>query len=278
MKHTLTTLLIAATVLVFPLRNPLEAQILVSENFDTGVTFTDWYWTGGSFQNPPTFGEAWNQNSTGQQFFTTSFSPTSFGVGDVLRATFRYNPNSTNIASVRVGLFSGTAATSNGWSQFDSSSISYGWVGYTGSLAILSGNSAASLKTNTTSHAFFGATNGSSLVAESFGTGVLRAGSFTLERTSEAIIATLSEGANFGSLAPVVSYSDASSAITNFNILSFYTTTPSGNVDMRYDTVQVAYEAVPEPSTYALMLLGCVAVLWAVRRARRTSASGAVAD
>jgi len=224
---------------------PGRAQQLVSENFDTGVTFSNWYWTGGFFVNPPNFNEAWNQVSTGQQFFTTSFASTSLNVGDVMTSTFLYNPNSTNISSVRVGLFSGTAPTTNGWAQFNATNFSQRWTGYTGTLAVLSGNSAASLKTNTNSHAFFGATNGSSSVAESFGTGELRWGGLVVTRLSNSMVVTLlsgdisQAGTNFGSLTPLVTYTDTSSSITDFNIFSFYTTTPSGNVDMRYDTVRV---------------------------------------
>jgi len=254
--HTFRLPLLAiVTASAFPVVPNLTAQILVNETFNTGVTFTNWYWTGGSFQNPPTFNEAWNQSSAGQQFFTTSFAPTSLNVGDLMTATFLYNPNSVNITSVRVGLFSGTAPTENGWAQFDNDTApSSTWTGYIGSLAIGSGNSSASLKTTTGTHPYFGAPAGITTAEQSFGTGALRAASFSLQRNDTSIVASLSEGANFGSLAPVVSYTDLDSAITSFNILSFYTTTPSGNVDMRYDTVTV--QAIPEPSVYALLALG----------------------
>jgi len=270
MKTTLRSLLVVAAVVPALFFNNLQAQILVSNDFNAPGTPSDFYWTGGSFTNA-TFNQAWNQVSTGQQFFTTSFAPTSLGVGDVLRTSFLYNANSTNITSVRVGLFSGIAATNNGWNQFDSANFNYGWVGYTGTLAILGGNSAASLKTNTASHAFFGATNGSTTVAQSFATGDLSAAAFSLTRTIDSIIVTLSQGTNFASLAPIVSFTNNTSAITNFNILSFYSTTPGGNVDMRYDTVRVEFEAVPEPSTYALLLLGGVLAFLMARRIRSRS-------
>jgi hypothetical protein len=272
MKLTLPTLLIAATLLVFPLRNPLEAQILVSNDFTAPGTPSNFNWTGGSFTNA-TFDQAWNSVSTGQQYFTTSFTPTSLGVGDRLTTTFLYNPNSTNITSVRVGLFSGTPATVNGWNQFNASSPAYGWVGYVGSLATGSGNSAVSMKTNTNTHSFFGATNGSSSVPQFFGFSNTVAASLSVVRNADSIISTLSQGLNLTSLTTVVSFTNTSSAITNFNILSFYTTTPGGNVDMRYDTVRVEFQAIPEPSTYALMLLGGVFVLVFARRMRSRSTS-----
>ena len=250
----------------------VSAQVLVSETFNTGTTFSGWYWTGGNFQNPPTFNEAWNQSSAGQQFFTTSITPTSLNVGDLMTATFLYNPNSLNITSVRVGLFSGTAPTENGWAQFDNAvAPSSTWTGYIGSLAIGSGNSSASLKNTTGTHPFFGAPAGITSAAQSFGTGALRAASFSLQRNDTSIVVSLSEGANFGSLAPVVSYTDLDSAITNFNILSFYTTTPSGNVDMRYDTITL--EAVPEPSTYALLAIAVVLLAGAKMRSVRRKAT-----
>lgn len=272
MKRSLTTLFIAATVLIFPLRNPLEAQILVSNDFTAPGTPSNFNWTGGSFTNA-TFDQAWNSVSTGQQYFATSFTPTSLGVGDTLTTTFLYNPNSTNITSVRVGLFSGTPATVNGWNQFAADSPAYSWVGYVGSLAMGSGNSAVSMKTNTNTHSFFGATNGSSSVAEFFGFSNTVAASLSVVRNADSIVSTLSQGLNLASLTTVVSFTNTSSAITNFNILSFYTTTPGGNVDMRYDTVRVEFQAIPEPSTYALMLLGGIFVLVFVRRARRRSAA-----
>ena len=221
---------------------------IVSNNFDTGVVFTDWYWTSGTFQNPPSFNEAWNLGSSSQQFFTTSFTPTSLNVGDVITTTFLYNPNSVNISSVRVGLFSGTAPTANDWDQYDNATApSSTWTGYIGSLAISnSGQSSyASLKGTSGNHPFFGAPTGSDAVTQTFGTGALRWGGLVLTRMSNGIVVTLlsgdinQDGTNSGSLAPLVTYTDTTSALTNFNILSFYTTTPSGNVDMRYDTVRV---------------------------------------
>jgi hypothetical protein len=250
----------------------VSAQVLVSETFNTGTTFSGWYWTGGYFQNPPSFNEAWNQSSAGQQFFTTSFAPTSLNVGDLMTATFLYNPNSVNITSVRVGLFSGTAPTENGWAQFNNDTApSSTWTGYIGSLAIGSGNSSASLKTTTGTHPYFGAPAGITTAEQSFGTGALRAASFSLQRNDTSIVVSLSEGANFGSLAPVVSYTDLDSAITSFNILSFYTTTPEGNVDMRYDTITL--QAVPEPSTYALLAIGVVLLAAAKMRSVRRKAT-----
>ena len=213
---------------------------IVSENFDTGVTFTGWYWTGGNFENPPTFGQAWNRTSTANQFFTTSFDTTSLEVGDVMTATFQYNPNSVNIGSVRVGLFSGTAATGSGWDQWNNATApSSTWTGYTGTLAIAGVDSVAALKGTSGTHPFFGAPTASNAVAQSFGTGELRAAGLFLTRMSNGIVVTLAEGTTFASLAPVVSYTDGTSALTNFNILSFYSTTTGGNVDMRYDTVRV---------------------------------------
>jgi len=242
-----------------------KAQVLVSNDFTSPGIPSDFFWSGGSFTNA--FDQARNQNSSGQQIFTTSFAPTSLGVGDVLRTTFLYNAFSNNITSIRVGLFSGTAATSNTWSQFDASVFSSGWTGYTGILAMGSGNSAATMKTNTSSHAFFGATNGSNAVAQSFAHASLNAAGLSLLRTSDAIVVTLSQGADLASLTPIVSFTNSSSAITDFNIFALYNASGSQN-DVRYDTVRVEYEAIPEPSTYALLLLGGVFAFVMARRMR----------
>jgi hypothetical protein len=276
MKKSLPTILLVATSCVLMPLPQGKAQILVSNDFTAPGTPSNFFWSGGSFTNA-NFNQAWNLNSSGQQLFTTSFTPTSLAVGDTLTTTFLYNAFSNNINSIRVGLFSGTAASSNGWAQFDGAAFSSGWVGYTGILAINSGNSAATMKTNINSNPFFGATNGSNSVAQSFANGSLNAGGLTLERTIDAMVVTLSQGADLASLAPIVSFTNNTSAITNFNILALYNAAGTQN-DVRYDTVRVTYEAVPEPGTYALLLLGGAVVFWALRRARRTSASSTAAD
>jgi hypothetical protein len=120
-------------------------------------------------------------------------------------------------------------------------------------------------------HPFFGAPTASDSVAQSFGTystQTFRVASLTLERSISGIAVTLSEGANLGSLATVVSYNDTTSAITNFNIFSLYFTTTSENGDMRYDNVNVALVAVPEPST-AAALIGVTALAFTAMRRRR---------
>lgn len=276
MKTTpLITLLVATSSFLMP-KHDGRAQILVSNDFNAPGTPSNFFWSGGSFTNA-NFNQAWNQNSSGQQIFTTSFTLTSLAVGDTLTTTFLYNAFSNNINSIRVGLFSGTAASSNGWSQFDSGAFSSGWVGYTGILAINSGDSAATMKTNINANPFFGATNGSNSVAQSFANGLVNAGGLTLERTIDGMVVTLSQGADLGSLAPIVSFTNNTSAITDFNIFALYNASASQN-DVRYDTVRVSYEAVPEPGTYALLLLGGAVVFWAVRRARRSSVPGSAAD
>lgn len=254
-SHFLSGSLLTVALSLVPIASS-QGQTLVSETFDTGVTFTGWNFTGGNIVNPPTFGQAVNNSSTTNQFFTTSFASTALKVDDTITATFQYNPNSTNINTVRVGLFSGTAASANGWAQFDNATApSSTWSGYIGNLAVGSGTaSLASLKGTSGNHPFFGAQTASNSVTQSFSTGTLRAASLTLARTNTGTVVTLREGANFGSLAPVVSYNDTTSAITSFNIFSLFFTTnaDSGNGDMRYDTVTVT--AIPEPSTAAALI------------------------
>lgn len=246
-----------------------SAQVLLSQTFNTGVTFSGWYWTGGSFENPPSFPQAWNKSTATNQFLTRSFNATTLNVGQSMTASFEYNPASVNINSVRVGLFNGTAASTNGWNQWDNATApSSTWRGYIGTLAIGSGNSTASLKGTSGTHPFFGAPTGSASAAQFFGTNATRAASLSLNRTAEAITLTLSEGANFASLAPVVSYVDSTSAITNFNVFSLYFTTTGTNGDIRYDTVTV--EAIPEPSVYALLVAAVVFLVAArMRHSRR---------
>jgi hypothetical protein len=249
------SLLVLLTGTALSVAPTLPAQVLVSQDFDTGVTFSDWYWTGGSYENPPSFPQAWNKNTATNQFFTYSFPSATLNVGQSITASFEYNPYSVNINSVRVGLFSGTAPTVSGWDQWNNAtSPSSTWTGYIGTLAIGSGNSTASLKGTSGTHPFFGTATGSSSAAQFFGSNSTRAASLTLNRTADAVTVSLSEGANFASLASVVSYEDSTSAVTDFNVVSFYFTTTGSNGDIRYDSITV--EAVPEPSVYALLLAG----------------------
>lgn len=252
-SHFLSGSLLTVALSLVPIASS-QGQTLVSETFDTGVTFTGWNFTGGTIANPPLFGDARNNSSTFNQFFTTSFASTALKVDDTITATFQYNPFSANIRSVRVGLFSGTAASSNGWAQFDNATApSSTWTGYIGNLAVGSGtDSLASLKGTSGSHPFFGTQTASNSVTQSFSTGSFRAASITLARSDTAILVTLREGANFDSLATVVSYNDTTSAITSFNIFSLFFTTNGTNGDMRYDTVTVT--AIPEPSTAAVLI------------------------
>jgi hypothetical protein len=231
--------LIIGAFSLFSFATAQATTTLVSETFDTGVKFTGWHWTG-NIVNPPEFNNARNNNSTSNQIFTTSFPSTELDVGDTLTATFEYKPYSLNINTVRVGFFSGTAASANGWAQFDNNNApSSTWAGYIGNLAIGSGFSVASLRGSSGVHPFFTSPTGSNSVEQSFGAGTFRAASLTLKRTGSGIVVTLSEGADLGSLAKVISYTDTTSAITHFNIFSLFFTTIDGNGDMRYDNVTV---------------------------------------
>jgi hypothetical protein len=266
---TIKSLSLAAAAML-GLSASLHAQTLLNETFTSNVTFTGWNWTGGSFQNPPSFDEAWNQNSTTNQFFTHAFTSTTLNDGDSLRVSFNYNPNSVNIDTVRVGLFNGTAATTDGWDQWSGTNgVSSTWVGYTGVLATLSGNNTIGKDSATGNHPFWDAGNLNTAASSGLGTGALRAAEFSLARSGSTISLTLKEGATFGSLSTLLTASDSSSAITNFNILSFYMSTTSGNGDMRYDNVLVEYSAIPEPTSAVLLGLGAVVGMVVSRRRRR---------
>ncbi len=248
---------------------PASSATLVSETFDTDETFTNWYWNAGSYQNPPSFGMAWNQSTTLNQFFTTSFSAQTLAPGDSLSVTFNYQANSASIQTVRVGFFSGTAATANGWDQWsNSTAVSSTWSGYS---ALVNVNTEVMEIRETPSagvHPFFGGTSLGTNTEIPFGnTGDIRAARFSMENVGGSMLLTLEEGANFATLSNVYSITDSNSPITSgFNILSFYMTTDGSNGDMRYDNVTVS--VIPEPSSLALMVLAIVAGAFFRKRLR----------
>ena len=240
-----------------------SSATLVSETFDAGETFTGWYWNNGFYQNPPSFGMAWNQSSTSSQFFTTSFSSQTLAPGDSLSVSFNYQANSTNINTVRVGLFSGTAATANDWDQWDNTTpaLSSTWKGYSANLRLAAGEVELRETSTANAHPFFG---GSALETDAdvtFGaTGDIRAARFSLENVGGSITLSLEEGANFATLSNVYTITDSVDPMTSgFNILSFYMTTDTGNGDIRYDNITVS--AIPEPGTLVMALVGLSAVV-----------------
>jgi hypothetical protein len=258
-------------IFLITLAAPASSATLVSETFDTDETFTNWYWNAGSYQNPPSFGMAWNQSTTANQFFTTSFSAQTLAPGDSLSVSFNYQANSENINTVRVGFFSGTAATDNGWNQWDNSTaVSSTWKGYSANLRLAAGEVELRETPTDNQHAFFGGSDLGTDTDVTFGsTGNIRAARFSMENVGGSMLLTLEEGANFATLSNVYSITDSNSPITSgFNILSFYMTTDtdSGNGDMRYDNVTVS--VIPEPSSLALMVLAIVAGAFFRKRLR----------
>lgn len=240
-----------------------SSATLVSETFDTGETFTDWYWNQGDYENPPSFGMAWNKNTTTQQFFTTSFSSQTLAPGDSLSVSFNYQANSTNINTVRVGFFSGTAATGDdGWDQWNyGTALSSTWKGYSANLRLAAGEVELREKPTAGEHPFF---HGSALGTDTdvtFGaTGAIRAARFSLENVGGSITLSLEEGANFATLSNVYSITDSVDPMTSgFNILSFYMTTDPGNGDMRYDNITAS--VIPEPGTLVMALVGLSAIV-----------------
>lgn len=260
---------------------PLSAATLLSENFNTGVPLSGWYWTGGSFESTPSFGQAYNQVSSSYQIFTKAFASTDLAAGDKLQVSFDYNPNSTNITRVWVSLFGGSAATVSGWNQYSSSAgVSDTWTGYSGGIATSNAphqflRAAGGAGGDYHPYATWDATPGfaaTNTVNSTLGTGAVRSARLVLENTGTSIVMSLFEGSNPASLGLIYSATDSSAGrkTTGYNILAFEFDS-SGNGDMRYDNILVEHvaAAIPEPSAFAacagVAATGCVGL----RRRRR---------
>ncbi len=236
-------------ILLAALVNPVQAAVVFSETFDTGVTFTNWNWTGGGYVNPPgADAQAWNQNTTANQFFVRKFSPISLYEGDKLVLSFNYDTVSANINSVWVGLFNGTEPTADGWNQWAGSGVpSNDWIGYVGRFRKSADLDYLGRAEPADTHPFWDAatltTGSASTLIHTSGTN--RAARLTLENTGTNVVITLDEGTNFTALATVMTYADDTlDRITGaFNLASFYFTTTSGNGEIRYDNVTLEHIA-----------------------------------
>ncbi|HMO50840.1 MAG TPA: hypothetical protein PKE26_00675 [Kiritimatiellia bacterium] len=220
----------------------LHAQIIVSDNFADGDRTNNpaWFISGGTFN--VSFTEANNNNSSVNQFFTTSFAPVDLDDQDGLRLTMSYRPEGTNLATVKVGLFDGVAPTVDGWAQFTAGQPTRDWRGYLASIGVDGSSPTVILRNDNAidDHAFFtgttiGATGTTITVA---GAATFRVIRFEIYRSGVDMVLEVYEGATVDTLTSLGQATDLGAPFFGeFNNLAFFQTTPTGNGHIRYDNI-----------------------------------------
>jgi hypothetical protein len=220
----------------------LHAETILSDNFSDGDRTNDpaWFISQGLFN--VSFGEANNNNSSANQFFTTSFTPAFLGDQRGLRVTLSYRPEGANLATVKVGLFDGLAPTEDGWDQWSPGSLTRDWRGFLASIAV-DGTSATEIRRNdndTDDHAFFGGTTIGSpgTTLNTAGSAVFRWIRFEMYRSEEQMVLEVFEGPTREDVVSVGQVTDDDAPFFDgFNNLAFYQTTSAGNGHIRYDNI-----------------------------------------
>ncbi len=268
MKHATTI-----TVLLALLLGPgfSTANTIVTDDFSDGDRTNGVEWTISNGTFPVQFGEANNNNSSLNQFFTTGFTATDLANGEGLRVTLSYRAEGSNLSTVRVGLFDGDTPSADGWDQFIAGNDTRDWRGYLATVGV-DGSAPTQLMRNDNTvddHAFFDSTqvgtNGASI--STAGSSDFRMLRLELLRDGADMEMEISEGANAAGLTVLGSASDSSAFFDGFNNVSFYQTTDGGNGHIRYDDITVETYVIPEPASL-IMLFGGLALLW-LRRVKR---------
>ncbi len=220
-----------------------HAQILVSDDFSDGNRTNNpaWFINTGSFD--VSFEEANNNNSTFNQFFTTSFTAVELDDQEGLRLTLSYRPEGNNLSTVRVGFFDGVPPTADDWAQFTAGEPTRDWRGYLASIGV-DGNIATEIRRNdndTDNHAFFiGTTIGAAgTTIDTAGSADFRWIRFEMYRNQNEMVLQVYEGPTLEGLVSLGQVTDDGDAFFDgFNNLAFYHTTTDGqNGHMRYDNI-----------------------------------------
>jgi hypothetical protein len=257
-------------VLLAIIAGNLPADVLVTDDFSDGNRTADpaWYISGGSFAVGS--GSAFNNNTTLNQFFTTSFTPTDLADDTGFRLTLAYRPDGANLNGLRVGIFQGTPVATDNWAQFTAGQPTRDWEGYYASIG-LTNNSATALVFNDSAvddHAFF---SGVPIVTSGTGTNVagqlaFRSVVFEMTRQGSDMLLAVYEGPDLNNLTTLATATHTGGSFDNFNNVSLFHTTGNGlNGSIRYDDIELSTIVVPEPAS--VLLLGLGGLLLVSRRA-----------
>ena len=221
--------------------NTAHAATLLTDTFSDGdrTNHPAWFISQGSFN--VAFGEANNNNSSANQFFTTAFAPTRPDDQQGLRVTLSYRPEGLNLSSVRVGVFAGDPPAADSWDQWNPGNPTRAWRGYVASIAV-NGSSATEIRRNdndTDNHAFFaGAMIGSpGTTLHTAGSSVFRWIRFELYRRQEAMVLEVFEGPTQNDFVSLGQVTDEDALMDDFRNLALYQTTSGGNGHIRYDNI-----------------------------------------
>mgnify|MGYP001187721104 CR=1 FL=1 len=247
----------------------VHGDVIVSDNFSDGNRTQDpaWYISAGSFAVGS--GSAFNNNSTLNQFFTTSFTATDIADGTGLRLSLAYRPDGANLNSLRVGIYSGVAPSADGWAQFSAGQPTRDWLGYYANIG-LTNQSATTIVFNNNivdDHAFF---SGTILGTPGPGTNVagvlsFRSVVFEMSRAGTDMVLDVYEGQDLDNLTLIASATHAGGSFSGFNNIALFQTTGNNlNGNIRYDDITLSTFVVPEPSTLMLLIAG--ATLLGLRR------------
>jgi hypothetical protein len=249
-----------------------HATLVLSDTFSDGDRTNNpaWFISNGGFN--VSFGEANNNNTSANQFFTTAFGAVSLNDQEGFRLTLSYRPEGTLLNTVRVGLFSGDAPTADVWSQFAAGQPTRDWRGYYATVGV-DGSTATQLVRNDDAlddHAFFAGTviGGNGTPVNTAGSATFRVLRFEMYRNGTDMVMEVFEGPDASNLVSLNQQTDSSGVFTGFNNVSFFHTTSSGNGHIRYDNITLELFVVPEPSA-KLLLIGGFALASAWRRLPR---------
>ena len=238
-----------------------RGDIIVADDFSDGDRTANpaWYISAGTFA--VSGGSAFNNNSTLNQFFTTSFTGTDIADGTGLRLSLAYRPDGANLNSLRVGIFNGMAPTADGWAQFTAGQPTRDWLGYYANIGLTNNSATALVFNNNTvdDHAFF---NGTVLGTPGAGTNVagvlsFRSVVFEMSRDGSDMVLNVYEGPNLDSLTLLASATHAGGSFSGFNNVALFQTTGNNlNGNIRYDDIELGTFIVPEPNVMLLLCMG----------------------
>jgi hypothetical protein len=248
--------LASLTASAFAVAGAPEPTTVMSESFQKGLrqadgAAADWYFTAGSFSTEHKSAD--NRNSSHNQYLTTAVPATELSAKQSIRISFRFAAGLKTSAAapkLMVGLFTGKAATTDGWNQYQPDGTGRDWSGYAVALATdaspaLAWRTAAGTDGTANKHPFFDRlTLGEAEPSkEVYTPGTWRTARVELKLDAEGrAVVTLWDGPDEAGLAEVlrVTETDPANAPRRFDNLAFYfVTADDKNGRIAIDDVKV---------------------------------------